>query len=141
MEIDITVFVTGVETWDFSGSIATHGPNAGPNTWRAAKKQAADSPLLETEEQLQAMRDWALSSGGWDEKEIDAWSDEDLNALFIQLISGDMRESGMDNYCVMDGSDPDCEFDWEAYQEDVEAGHISGNIYKSADRIFYYLGS
>src|SRR5258707_437261 len=46
MEIDITDFVTNAETWDFSGSVATHGPNAGPNTWANAKRETASSPLL-----------------------------------------------------------------------------------------------
>jgi hypothetical protein len=146
MEIDITNFVYGTDTWEFSGSQMTHGPDAGRQTWKAAKAQAADSPLLTTEEELEALRDHMRGYGAWDAEEIAAWSVDDCNALFIQLISGDMRESGMDD-CVMDGSDSEALFDWEAYHEDSSEGRISGRIYrgdiegsKSFGRIFYYFG-
>lgn len=145
MEIDISAFVTGIDTWPLCGSIATHGADAGPDTWNAAKDQAKATPLLNSKEELQAMRDWAESSGGWDDDEIAAWSDQELNALFIQLVSGDMREAGM-NDCDLTGEDN--AFDWEAYREASEAGEVSGNIFRgdiegeaSFGRIFYYLGT
>lgn len=133
-EIDITDFVTNTDTWKFSGSIATHGPNAEPNTWNNAVREATESPLLKTEEELDALRQWAKETGAWDDEHIAAWSPEECNALFIQLVSGDMREAGMDNYDVD-------EFDWEDYQQRAEEGQISGNVYRSSDRIFYYLGN
>jgi hypothetical protein len=138
MEIDITSLVTDGETWDFSGSVATHGPNAGPNTWANAKREAAERPLLHTEEQLQAMRQWMKETGAWDKAERDAMSDQELNALFIQLVSGDMREMGLDD-AFHD------EFDWDVYREENDGG---GNIYRGDiegsegfGRYFYYLGS
>ena len=82
-EINITRLVTDTETWELTRSVATHGPNVARNTWENALQTAQDSPLLTTEEELQAMRDWAYSSGGWDESEIDSWSDQELNAIVI----------------------------------------------------------
>ena len=77
---------------------------------------------------------------GGDAEECAAWPDDECNALFIQLISGDMREAGMDA-CDMD------EFDWEAYEEQAREGRIPGNIFKGdveghegSGRIFYDLG-
>jgi len=138
MEIDITDLVTGGETWDFSGSIATHGPNAGPNTWAAAKREAAESSLLKTEEQLDAMRQWMKETGAWDKAEREAMSDQELNALFIQLVAGDMREMGLDE---VDHED----FDWEAYWERSDGGgNLCRGDVEGSDgfgRYFYYLGS
>ncbi len=138
-QIDITEFVTYGETWDFTGSVATHGPNAGPNTWNAAKKEAASNPLLKTEEHLQALRDHVQAMGfGHDVQTYDAVQ---CNALFIQLVSGDLREMGLED-CEVD------EFDWIAHSERAQAGEISSNIYKcdldgsiEYGRIFYSLES
>jgi hypothetical protein len=131
MEIDITSFITGTDTWAFSGSVATHGANAGPNTWNAAKDQASREPLLNTEEELDALLNWAKETGAWDAEERASWSKEEINALFIQLIAGDMRECGMDAV-DLEG------FDWAEYEARASEGQISGNIFKADDgRIFY----
>ena len=130
-EINITRLVTDTETWDLTGSVATHGPNVARNTWENALQTAQDSPLLTTEEELQAMRDWAYSSGGWDENEIDSWSDQELNALFLQLVAGDMREIGLE--------DSDLEsFDWAECEQRQSAGEIPCNIYLGSDGEVYF---
>jgi hypothetical protein len=87
MEIDITSFFENAEPWKFSHSIAEGGPSAGSDTWRTALSEAAEAPLLKTPEALDALRGWARSSGGWEKDEIDAWSADECNALFIQLVS------------------------------------------------------
>jgi hypothetical protein len=139
MEIDITDFITGTDTWEFSGSIATHGQDAARNTWSNAMREAGNNLLLTTDEQLQALRDHVEGMGFG--AEVQAYDTVQCNALFIQLIAGHMRECGMDEI------DLD-EFDWDAYQQQVEHGNISGNIYRGDvegspgyGRIFYYLGS
>jgi hypothetical protein len=129
MEIDITSFFESADPFEFSASRAERGQNAGPETWANAKREGAESPLLTTEEQFDALRDHVRGFGAWDADEIAAWDAAELNALFIQLISGDMREADLDN------GDPD----WEVYEADVNLTH---NIFKgSDDRIYYYLGS
>jgi hypothetical protein len=131
MEIDITSFITETDTWAFSGSVATHGVNAGPNTGNAAKNQALREPLLNTEAELDALLNWARETGAWDDEERASWSKEEINALFIQLIAGDMREAGMDDVALED-------FDWAEYEARASEGQISGNIFKADDgRIFY----
>ncbi len=112
-----------------------------PNTWANAKREAGENPLLKTDEELDAMRQWTEETGAWDKAERDAMSGQELNALFIQLVSGDMREAGMDECDIED-------FDWNEYQEKAQEGRISGNIYRGDiegtdgfGRIFYYLGS
>jgi hypothetical protein len=136
MEIDITDFFKNVDTWDFSGSHATHGPGAGKRTWNAAKGQAAETPLLDTPEALDAMRKWAKESGGWNKEEIAAWSDVEVNALFIQLVTSDMREAGLEGQYFEN-------IDWDAYETKAENGQISGALYRDArtGRIYYYLGN
>ena len=135
MEINITSILRDVDTWPLSGSIVTHGPNAGAETWAASKAQAKETPLLDTEEKLDAMRDFARSSGGWTREEIEAWDDDELNALFLQWVAGDLRELGAD----------ECDFEdipWDEIEERQREGQAPSNIYRGGeDQVFFYLGS
>jgi hypothetical protein len=140
-EIDITRFVQEADPFEFSASRAERGEHAGRDTWRNAVAEGTSAPLLTTEEHFDALRAWAKDTGAWDAAERAAWSEAECNALFIQLVSGDMREAGMGD-CELD------EFDWDKYQSRASEGRISGNIYRcdiegheSFGRIFYYLGS
>lgn len=131
MEIDITALFNEQDAFNYSHSRAEGGTRAGENTWRAAKERAASEPMpLTTPEHFDALRQWAKETGAWDESERNAWTDEDCNALFIQLVSGDMREAGLDN-------DPDDDA-WLAYTERAQNGEISGNIFQAADGKVYY---
>ena len=89
MEINITHLL---ETYlfPFSHSRAEGGENAGPNTWNAALN--GPRPLLNTPEEFEAFRDFAESTGGWDEEEVTSWDENECQALFLQFISGDVRE-------------------------------------------------
>ena len=131
VEIDITAFVMAQDPYLFSASRAELGDLAGRITWMNAVNEAERAPMLNAPESLEAMRDWARSSGGWDDTEISAWSDQKLNALFIQLVSGDLREAGFDDCYVH-------EFDWETYYRRASEGEISGRMYLSDDGEIYY---
>lgn len=121
MEINITQFYNEANPANYSASVVELGQDAGIITWQAAKE--ADFMLLDTAEKLEAMRAWARSSGGWNEAEIAAWPDVELNALFIQLVSGDMRE--------MVGTS------WEEYEANENGGH---SLFRGGDgQIYYYL--
>ena len=123
MEIDITAFFENADPFEFSHSRA----NAGPQTWANAKEEAQRSPLLTTPEQLDALRSYVREFGAWSEEEIAAWGPIECNALFIQLISGDMREGNLDRE----------EPDWDAYEADDSLTH---NIFKAGnDKIYYSL--
>lgn len=136
MEINITQFFTNQDAGEYSGSRMELGDNAARITWNNSLEAAKDTPLLATEEALQEMRDYARSTGGWNAEEIAAWSDTELNALFIQFVSGDMRE--MESLCSDDNGDTD----WAEYEKQASAGRISGNIFKAdSGEIYYYLGN
>lgn len=94
MEIEITEFVKEWDgAWmDFSASVAEIGHNAGQYTWRAAMEAAEDLPILTTEDQLDAAREYFAEFGAWTEEEIGDMSDQELNALLIQFIAGKFRE-------------------------------------------------
>jgi hypothetical protein len=131
MEIDITDFVKNRDPWEYSRSDFENGNDrAGPETWKAAQDLAAREPMLSTPDQLEAMRQWIKDTGAWPD-EYATMSDDDLNALFIQLVSGDLREMGLE------GIDPS-DFDWESYQADEESGRISGSIYQCEDKSIIY---
>jgi len=125
MEINITQFYNAADAEDYSASCAELGVNAGEITWNAALH--ADYNLIDTDEKRDALRTWAKSTGGWDSEEIAAWSDNELNALFIQLVSGDIRGKG--------------NLSWDEYQADAEAGLVSGALFEGiGGGIYYYLG-
>lgn len=91
MEIEITALLD-LDQFALSHSAAEGGWNAGPETWQSALERADETPLLDTPEKLQAMRDFARESGGWSEEECAAWTDQEVNALFLQWIAGDVRQ-------------------------------------------------
>lgn len=131
MEIDITRFFSEAEPFEFSASIAERGQNAGPETWRNALREGESAPLLTTEAQLDALRDFMRGYGAWEAEEIDNWTAVECNALLVQLVSGDMREAGFD-----ETDEPD----WDAYYAQAEAGRVAGRMYRAADgKVFFSL--
>lgn len=136
MEIDITRFFETAETHDFSASAAELGQDAGEITKANALREAENTPLLTTESQLDAMRDFARSSGGWNDDEVAAWSPDEVNALFIQWISGDKNEMEIASQGY--DSDSDSEIYWARVEAAQEAGRISGNIYRGDDNKVYF---
>ena len=97
MEINVTSFVNTNTPFNYFHSVCETGDvNAGQTTWNNALIEAKNQPLLTTPEQIDALRDWARSSGGWDREEIIKWTEDECNALFIQLLSSELRESGLE---------------------------------------------
>ena len=143
MEIDITSLLE-TDQFALSHSRAEGGQDAGPNTWRASLDAATETPLLDTPEKLQAMRDFARESGGWNAEEIAAWTDQEVNALFLQWVAGDCRQ------CVntdagdlsWDGADTLADIDWEKTEALQQDGCIPSNLFRADDgRIYFYLGN
>jgi hypothetical protein len=132
MEIEITSLLE-MHAPDLSASRMELGDDAGRITWQAAKEQAEETPILNTPEKLDAMRDFARASGGWDAEEVAAWDAEEVNALFLQWIAGDVRELGADTLAGID---------WTEAEEMQREGQASGNLFRAEDgRVFFYLGS
>lgn len=134
MEINITRFFKEAEPMNYSASVAECGDNAGPMTWNNANKAASEWCMIDTDEKREAFRDHVRGFGAWDDDEIASWSDTELNALFIQMVAGDMREAGLDD-------DHFDDVDWRAYEEGAHAGRYAGNIFKGDDgEIYYHIG-
>lgn len=131
MEIIITAYFTNdLAPMDFSASVMEIGHNAGPDTWQAAIEESADLVLLDTPEKIQALKDYSISAG-MEQEEIQAMSDIESNALFIQWISGDIREAN--EYLEQSP------IDWAGYEADK---NTCGRMFKGIDNeIYYYLGS
>ena len=122
-EIDITDFFHGAAPMDYSASAAEIGRDAGRITWRAACDDSPDWPLLQTEEQRDAFRRYVKGFGAWTQEEIARWSDTELNALLIQFVSGDLRESGL--------TPESTDVEWLEYEVLAARGVIPGRIYRS----------
>jgi hypothetical protein len=132
MEIEITSLIE-MHAPGLSASRMELGDNAGKITWQAAKEQAEETPLLDTPEKLDAMRDFARASGGWDTEEVATWDAEEVNALFLQWIAGDVRELGADTLAGID---------WAEAEEMQRGGQASSNIYQGDNgKLYFYLGS
>ena len=127
MEINISQFFNTVNPMDLSASAAEMGDNASRITWQASIDSAQDDPplILQEYEEKDAFRMFVRESGGWTWAEIEAWTDEELEALCRQWIAGDMREPvGFEL-----GPDTTSE-QWEDYQQQTEEGNASGRIFK-----------
>lgn len=132
MEIDITTLATEADMFEFSASIAERGQNAGPETWQNAKDEAAERPIL-SDDQLPEFRDYVRGFGAWDKEEIEAWDATECNALFVQMVAGDLREA--QSLCPGDGPGG---IDWDEYHsQDQVGGRLSG---ADDGRIYYYVG-
>ena len=135
MEINITKLFYSIAPMNYSASCAEIGQLAGADTWRAACEDAADNIILDTDDKRDAFRDFVRTSGGWDDAEIAAWSDNELSALFLQWVAGDMREMGVDRPAV------DI-IDWADIEARQSEGQAPSNIFKGIDNeIYFYAGS
>jgi hypothetical protein len=130
MEINITLFFRNATPMDYSASRAEIGDNAAADTWNAALDDSDDYLMIATEDQREEFRRYIKGFGAWDTEEIANMSDKDLNALFIQMVAGDIREADLNT------TNPD----WNAYEKLSERGQISSRIYASGDEVFYYVG-
>lgn len=135
MDINITRFFNEAAPNDYQKSIAEAGPTAGPDSWNASLGDVAEfgGPMLSTPEQLQAMRDHVRGFGAWDDEDLAAWGCDELNALFIQIVAGDMKD-----YCTDVSA-----WDWDEYESGCEAGIYSGRIGRGVEpgTVFYCLES
>lgn len=131
-EIDVSPLLAspGFDPWNCCNSVANLGDQAGRLTWEASKQSA--HLLTLSEGQKEAFREFVRDSGGWEDEEIATWSDEELTALCVQWVSGDIREDFGD-----DVSDDPTEWDWDAHREDRDAGRASGRLYLSGGKLFW----
>ena len=122
MELNVTKFFKAESghTNQFMDSIANSGlRNIGKVTWENARH--SDYTFV-TDENLTEFVNYFAQYGAWDD--LDEWSINDINALFIQELSGVIAEL---EHC--DG--------WEDYQKQSEEGQVSGNLFKTGDEIYF----
>jgi hypothetical protein len=129
MEINITHMVDAIDDMsELSSSVAERGKDCPQDTWRNSLAYAEHNPLLTDDGMRDEARQYFKGFGAWDDDEIAAWSDLELNALTVQFIAGSIRE--------MEHFDSDA-----AYLEAAEEGRVSGCLYKGDDGQWYaYIG-
>lgn len=122
---------------DFSASAAEIGNGAGPDTWRACVEWVTDSPIFPPDE-LDSVRDYMRASGGWNDDEIHAMRDNELQALALQIIAGDLREGFRLKYGFVPA---ESELDWPVYQVGAESGRWNSTFYRDdAGQVFATIG-
>jgi hypothetical protein len=133
MELDITRFFNEAAPKDYSASRAELGDKAGEITWGHAMEDSHVYQILDDEEKREAFRAFVKSSGGWDKDEVLAFTNQELEALLIQWISGDMREANI--------GPASTDADWARYEQAAERGTVSSRIFRSGTSIYFDIGS
>lgn len=128
MEINITPFFYQGQAHLYSASAAELGENAGRITWLNALKVSSTYRFLDTLEKRSAFREFLVDTGGWTPSEVFSFNLQELNAILIQLVAEDIRESSLD---VPFPS-------WTLHKEACEDGMISSRLFKSEDNQVYY---
>lgn len=130
-DIDVTCLTNEFDPCELSASIAERGANAGPETWANSCAAAKASPLNLSDDDRRAVKAYFRGFGAWDDEEIDAWSDVETDAMVIQYAAGDLREA--ESLCPSDDDDAPFGIDWEDYEDESEAGRVSGSLYVYRD--------
>jgi len=126
MELNITEFFNNSNAFDYSASIAEMGDNVGIATWQNACN--ADFVLLSNDDECESFRQYIKGFGAWSDEEIAAWDNNELNALCIQFVSGEIRQ-------FEDVADSD----WEEYERLSEEGQLGGLCKGGDDQVYIYL--
>ena len=131
MELGVTDFIAAMEPRSLFASVAELGQGAGRVTWENAKGYVAEHPLLTTDLQRKAARDYLAGFGAWEEDEIAGWSDQELDALLAQCIASELRE-----FQELAGS---C---WDTWEQLLSEGTVSGSLFRGIDgKTYYYMGA
>lgn len=126
MELNVTRLIDE-NCEQFSASRMELGDHAGEITWNNALQYTKEYPLV-TGDQLDAVRQYLAGFGAWTKQELSYMSDNEVNALLLQFIAGDIRE--MEN----------CE-SYEEYEQGCMQGTYSGALYRGDDgQWYYYVG-
>lgn len=128
MLIDVTKYVTEIDCSLFSSSIHESGlQNIGEITFNNALNHVVAIEGILKPGQMDEGADYLVSTGGWTQKEIESWGDDEINAVVLQFIAGAVREyEKFETY--------------EEYQEAAEEGRASGNLWRNDATWTYYLG-
>lgn len=133
MEIDVTAIVIGMadRLRFFACSRAEMGENAGELSWEwaldAARELREAGKNLLSDTQLAAFREYVADFGAWKREEINAWTDEECEALFIQFVAEDARER-------QNAADEDRLEEYEEYEENE-----GGRLWVEKGRALYYV--
>lgn len=91
MEINITKMMSAdIDLSEFSASVAERGENAGQETWSNALN--AEIRLVDTPDEIATCKQYFATFGAWDDEERASWTNQEVHALLVQLVAGDLRE-------------------------------------------------
>jgi hypothetical protein len=142
MEIEITDFLKDECPRDYSASVAEIGANAGSATWQAATDNSDPLRFMTSPERICAFKAFVLDSGGWDETECEAFTVTELEALFIQWVSGDLREMFFDSFANPIDFSALTDEQWCEAERLASDGTVSGRVFRGDDgRVYFYCGS
>lgn len=134
MDLNITRFFHEAPHRDYAASAMELGQNAGQITWQNAMGDAYEWALLPDAE-LETFADWVRGTGGWSDEEVDAMSNQELQALCVQFVAGWIRDAFGDDTTEL------TEEDWSDYYARAQAGEVAGAFSRdSKGQVFCYFG-
>ena len=144
-EFNVTDIVAGPNApdhWYLSNSVSNLGCNAAQLTWENCLGHAERTRVLRTADDLEAMRDHLRAYGAWDEDEIKALTDRELNAFALQEIAAEVNE--LTNYYDIDLDSPLPQDQYATLEQAWEDGQLSGRLYPvlsdNSTQWFYSIG-
>ena len=117
MEINITKLFFDGNPKKYSASIMELGDDAAPMTWNNALNSEYS---FVTEDNKQFFIRHFEDFGAWDD--IHEWPIKEINALFIQLVAGDIRELEL----------------FDTYEEYENSDQVAHNIFKTEKSEWYF---
>ena len=126
MKVEVTALLAE-DLGMFSGSVFELGDNAGLITWTNAMQYAESAAIIPD---ANAAREFFESFGAWSADELKEMTDQEVNALALQFIAGDLRE--IEDLCADENGD----IDWDEYEELASAGQLSGAYYAHEGRVY-----
>lgn len=136
LEVDVTILIDEIDPSEISGSRAERGDNAAQETWANAKEATAESPLLQSDEERESARSYFAGFGAWEDDEIAAWSDNELDALVLQYAAGDLRE--LQSCAPGDGLG---DIDWDKAERLQSEGTCAGSLFVHDDKLYVMLSN
>lgn len=138
MEIRIDTFWQEFCPSDYSASRAEAGQSAGSDTWRAAMDDGGNWPILPDDDTRDCFIGMCIDSGGWDAEGMQHMRPEEVSALALQWLAGDMRDIFHLGYGVRISAES---INWPAVEKRVASGACSGRIYPGRDgAVYWYIG-
>lgn len=130
MELNISHLLSE-NTWNYVGSVATHGQSCAKNTFDASCHDATS--LLRHLVDPDTVRGYLANM----DTDWSTLADDEAYAVLLQDIVLHLRDAGLEE-CTIESLRDDATF-WEAYARRADAGEIMGNFFMHNGDLYFTM--